>query len=143
MAELRVKGGGALPPIAARVVVGVCDIAGVGVRALMGLKPSDGSKATATQLELHGVGERGSGEDDASGPGAGAVFTAGGDPDLAEVGVALTPGCQIGYMDPYRLLSSTGAPNHTPYEGGVTPGCHSSGHVDHTGFHPWGVLTAN
>ena len=35
--ELRLKAGGALPPVSSdRVVVGVCDIAGAGVRALLG-----------------------------------------------------------------------------------------------------------
>ena len=93
-ASLKVKGGGALPPIADRVVVGTCDVAGVGVRALMGLKPGgDGTtaKGTTHELELHGVGERrtggggdGDGEDGACVSGGGAVFTTGGDPDLAE-----------------------------------------------------------
>lgn len=84
---MRAKGGGALPPIADRVVVGVCDIAGVGVRALMGLKSSDGSEATTHELEIHGVGERirrGGGAVSVGAGAAGAVFTAGGDPDLAE-----------------------------------------------------------
>ena len=92
MASLKAKGGGALPPIADRVVIGVCDIAGVGVRAIMGMKASDGSQATTHELELHGVGARsgsgggggGGGGEDAPGVSGGAVFTAGGDPDLAE-----------------------------------------------------------
>lgn len=96
--ELRAVGGGALPPIATRVVIGVCDLSGAGVRALLGLSPGDGTQPTTCALELHvggsipgssGDGEGDGDEEGGDGAGSGAkavgaVFTPGGDPDLAE-----------------------------------------------------------
>ena len=50
---LRLKGGGPLPEVGDRLVVGTCDIAGAGVRALLGLARADGAPPPAVhELEL-------------------------------------------------------------------------------------------
>ena len=50
---LRLKGGGPLPEVGDRLVVGTCDIAGAGVRALLGLARADGTPPLAVhELEL-------------------------------------------------------------------------------------------
>ena len=83
MATLRLKGGGDLPAVASRVVIGTCDISGVGVRALLGLRASDGTRAATHELELTGVGSN-------PGGGGGAVFTPGGDPDVVDATPKMT-----------------------------------------------------
>lgn len=50
---LRLKGGGPLPEVGDRLVVGTCDIAGAGVRALLGLARAGGAPPpTVHELEL-------------------------------------------------------------------------------------------
>ena len=68
---LRLKGGGPLPEVGDRLVVGTCDIAGAGVRALLGLARADGTPPLAVhELELASLAAPRS-RDDAD---AGAVF---------------------------------------------------------------------
>lgn len=68
---LRLKGGGPLPEVGDRLVVGTCDIAGAGVRALLGLARADGTPPLAVhELELASLATPRS-RDDAD---AGAVF---------------------------------------------------------------------
>ena len=68
---LRLKGGGPLPEVGDRLVVGTCDIAGAGVRALLGLARADGAPPLAVhELELASLAAPRS-RDDAD---AGAVF---------------------------------------------------------------------
>ena len=57
--SLRPRDGSPLPDLGARLVVGTCDVAGAGARALLGLVPSDGSPPPpAVELTLTGVGPR-------------------------------------------------------------------------------------
>ena len=61
---LRLKGGGPLPEVGDRLVVGTCDIAGAGVRALLGLVRADGAPPPAVhELELVSLAAPLSGDD--------------------------------------------------------------------------------
>ena len=64
--SLRPRDGSPLPDLGARLVVGTCDVAGAGARALLGLVPSDGSPPPpAVELTLTGVGPRANDHPDA------------------------------------------------------------------------------
>ena len=82
MVSLRLKGGDPLPPVGDRLVVGACDISGAGVRALLGLVPSDGAPVVEHELELHGAADLADADADADADAA-PVFSPAGDPDDA------------------------------------------------------------